>query len=116
MSAFCVVAVLQRAVAGTKYLVCAVYIPPASSQHCLEGFQGYSVVLEAMQEGLLGLQLEHNVAVNRTAIMGDFYAHVGLAYHVSYLVARICLCMAGRVVEWTNEEATAVALDAVIIM
>ena len=53
------------------------YIPPESLQHCPEGFQGYSVALEAMQGDLLGLLLEYNVAANRTIIMGELNAHVG---------------------------------------
>ena len=77
VSTFYIATELQHVGACAKYLVCAVYITPASSQHRPVGFQGYSIVLEAMQGDLIGLHLEYNVAANSTIIMGDFNTHVG---------------------------------------
>ena len=77
VSTYYIAAALQHFSTDTKYLVCAVYIPPASLQRRPEGFQGYGFVLEAMQGDLLGLLLEHNIVANIIIIMGNFNAHIG---------------------------------------
>ena len=65
-----------------------------------------------MQEDLLGLQLDHNVAVNRTAIVGDFNAHVGkwpCGIPINHLIAKHagCLPLLTMLVIWLHAFACA---------